>query len=276
MEKGLKGELYARLMWILDVDFARQGDVQPESVQFDYSTSVPVPRFFDGNFKQLSVEQHTHLYNTRKPPPPLAPTSQKLDANANLTFTHFTFTTSKLPKSPPDTLSLLCNLLRRNAGLQLSPYQEHWDLLIPVYHGFPGEPFNRNAVSAILVQVKNTVKNNSNRYFVGEKEIREHFHTDRPIFQFLMDLGCNTGTTSISEDNNTTRLGSSKGNVYTIVTQSTTAMTFGFLSANVGGRKLEEVCQSFMGCLGKEFEKNVHDDILKKVVAGVHGGLYEQ
>lgn len=282
VEKGLKGELYARLMCVLAVDFARHGNVRPDDVQFSYSTTVPTLLFLtrligDENFKQLATEPWlTHprralrkAATPHNPSPTDPPTLKSLYAEACLTLTHFTFTTSKLPKSPQNTILIVSNLLRRNAGLQLAPYQEHWDLLIPCYLGRPHEPFNIQAVSAILIQVKNTIKPNGKRYFVGEKEVQEYFPTDRPILQILMDLGTGTNSGAVA-DLATARLGSATGNVRTIIIEGSTARSFGFLAAHIGGKRLEEACQLLMGCLNTQLDQTVHDQILKKVVAGVN------
>ncbi|KAA8896071.1 hypothetical protein FN846DRAFT_1024074 [Sphaerosporella brunnea] len=63
-----------------------------------------------------------------------------------LNFTHFTYTTKHLDLSTSP--SMLVDLLRSHAALQLCPTQKEWDLLIPVYFGDPNSNLDLDRIGA--------------------------------------------------------------------------------------------------------------------------------
>ncbi|KIX08960.1 uncharacterized protein Z518_00038 [Rhinocladiella mackenziei CBS 650.93] len=136
IEKGRKGELYARLMLILAHDWvrwARQGH-----------TPKFAPTFTVSDFLLALYAKDHHDLIEKMP---------KRILEARMNFTHFLPTDSALT---PEVIPGLCrDLLRRSAAMQLSWCQETYDLLIPVYYGTEDEEFDPSNCGVIVVQVKN-------------------------------------------------------------------------------------------------------------------------
>ncbi|KIW99997.1 uncharacterized protein Z518_10925 [Rhinocladiella mackenziei CBS 650.93] len=136
IEKGRKGELYARLMLILAHDWvrwARQGH-----------TPKFAPTFTVSDFLLALYAKDHHDLIEQMP---------KRILEARMNFTHFLPTDSALT---PEVIPGLCrDLLRRSAAMQLSWCQETYDLLIPVYYGTEDEEFDPSNCGVIVVQVKN-------------------------------------------------------------------------------------------------------------------------
>lgn len=134
VEKGLKGELYARFLLILARD--RIYKVQGET-----------PTFTVDQFLKSLYAKHHH---TR-----IQLISNKL-LDAKMNFNHIIPTSKSLT---PDVLpTLLHDLLRRSAGMQLAFGQPLYDIMIPIYFGDSAKAFDESECGVILIQVKNKVK----------------------------------------------------------------------------------------------------------------------
>ena len=134
IEKGLKGELFSRVLLILAHDSLR---------------GVPglavIPTFTVKDFLlALYASNHHELVENID--------DQILQAGMN--FTHFTSTNEDLLPGEP-TISLCHDLLRRCAALQLSQDNPAFDQLIPIYFGDGESPFDRSKCGAIVIQNKN-------------------------------------------------------------------------------------------------------------------------
>jgi hypothetical protein len=145
VEKGLKGELYARLMFILAHDWIRCR--RKQELQATHSDRKPDPYFLttftvEEFLMTLYVEEHESI--------------AKIDERilrARMNFTHFVTTHKNLR---PEVLSnLFVDLLRRSAALQLGPVQPTYDILIPIYFGDESEPLDPSECGCIVAQVKN-------------------------------------------------------------------------------------------------------------------------
>lgn len=146
INKGLKGELFARLLFILARDCLINTQMPTKMVK----TNRAVPFFTVKSFLQalLSLEYHADIDLID---------STILDANPN--FLMFTSTTQHLSS---ESFHHLCHsLLCRSAALQCAPRQELYALFIPFYWGEPDQPYNLLEAGAILVKVKNRGKKKS-------------------------------------------------------------------------------------------------------------------
>jgi hypothetical protein len=135
IEKGQKGELYARLVLILAHDLVRC--VTPGSVLKSAPELQPTFTVF---------EFLTALYGKDQVIP-------ERIGRATMNFTHFVPAYENLT---PEVIPALCHdLLRRSAAMQLAFQQQSFDLLLPIYYGKEEEEFNSSECGVILVQVKN-------------------------------------------------------------------------------------------------------------------------
>lgn len=134
VEKGLKGELYARFLLILARDYI-------------YKSQKPTPTFTVRQFLTSLYAKHHHTQIECIP-------DKLLDAKMN--FNHIIPTSEALT---PDVLpTLLHDLLRRSAGMQLAFSQPLYDIMIPIYFGDSAKAFDESECGVILIQVKNKVK----------------------------------------------------------------------------------------------------------------------
>ncbi|KIX02497.1 uncharacterized protein Z518_08438 [Rhinocladiella mackenziei CBS 650.93] len=139
IEKGRKGELYARLVLILAHDWVRWArSIRLHRVP-KFASTFTVSDFL----KALYARDHHD--SIRKIPEQIH--------KARMNFTHFIPADEQIT---PEVIPALCrDLLRRSAAMQLSWNQETYDLLIPVYYGSEDEEFDPSNYGVILVQVKN-------------------------------------------------------------------------------------------------------------------------
>jgi hypothetical protein len=148
VEKGLKGELYARLVLILAHDQIRRPQIQEQNNQEFQGNQEVDPDIYSLTTSTVR-EFLTSLYGSNK-------FFGEIDGTilqARMNFTHFTSTHESLR---PDVISnLLVDLLRRSAALQLGPVQATYDILIPIYFGDQNGPFKPSECGFIVVQVKN-------------------------------------------------------------------------------------------------------------------------
>lgn len=157
VEKGLKGELYARLLLVLAQDWVqlRQEDEsnrEPHQELKSISSRAPNPEFSPEFMKPFTVKDFLEaLYDKSHHESIKAVDSQILEARMN--FTHFVPTAENLyPEVLPD---LLHDLLRRSAALQLAPCQPTYDILLPIYFGEENEPLDPSKCGCVMIQVKN-------------------------------------------------------------------------------------------------------------------------
>jgi hypothetical protein len=141
IEKGLKGELYSRMLLVLAQDWVRLGEYLKEHRLMPASL---MPTFRVGDFlTALYAEEYQDQINRID--------SRILDARMN--FTHFMPAGENLT---PVVVPALCrDLLRRSAALQLSWNQPTYDKLIPFYCGEENEAVDPSKYGVILVQDKN-------------------------------------------------------------------------------------------------------------------------
>jgi hypothetical protein len=197
IEKGRKGELYARLLLILAHDWVRWAQhLRPDR------NPVFKPFFTVSDFLMALYAEDHHPSIWQISP-------QILEARMN--FTHFVPAYEGLT---PEVIPALCrDLMRRSAAMQLSSNQVTYDLLIPVYYGKEDEKFDLSNCGVILVQVKNQVEAttpqsifkedfikvspetsdpNTERKAKGSKRKPEKFVFTKmanPILVLLLDLG---------------------------------------------------------------------------------------
>ena len=136
IEKGLKGELFSRVLMILAHDSLR---------------GVPglavIPTFtVKGFLLALYASNHHELIENID--------DQILQAGMN--FTHFTSTNEDLLPGEP-TISLCHDLPRRCVALQLSHDNPAFDQLIPIYFDNGKSPFDRSKCGPIVIQNKNKI-----------------------------------------------------------------------------------------------------------------------
>jgi hypothetical protein len=155
VEKGLKGELYARLMLILAHDWVRLAKGLPTSASSDPTSrsrlnvvpkSVPelMPTFTVSDLLKGLYADDYHTSIDQLP-------GDILEARMN--FTHFVPAYENLgPKIVPE----LCqDLLRRCAAMQLAFSQPTYDLFLPVYFGKVEDEFKVSECGFVVVQVRN-------------------------------------------------------------------------------------------------------------------------
>lgn len=264
--KGLKGELYSRLLFILASDFARE--TAPGS-SIDFAPSRPL-RVTD-LFGTLFGENYTTIAAYA---PPIKPSIrfeteggpagtkfQDVFKHAYTNFTHFTFTREKLPNDPQAIQRTLHQMLRRNQALQLCESQEYWDLLIPMYLGALDQEFEIKNVSAIVVQVKNRAS--KNHFESNPRAIKKLFSNSQPIIEVLLDLG-------VAEMSFQHSYGADPI-VYGIIARGHTSKTFGCLSPRDDG-SLEDACIKLLSKLNRQFLTTKQESITR-TICGLQIGL---
>lgn len=145
IEKGLKGELFSRLLIILAHDYIRVLEPQRHHDAFNLRPSFSVRDFL----KYLYVQDHHEI---------IEQISDRV-LNGRLNFNHFVSAQENLTS---DVIPSLCHdLLRRSAALQLAPNQPTYDKLIPFYCGDEDGPYDDTKYGVILVQDKNKTESTS-------------------------------------------------------------------------------------------------------------------
>ncbi|KAI9774504.1 MAG: hypothetical protein M1839_001692 [Geoglossum umbratile] len=146
IEKGLKGELFARLVLILAHDSIRRRAAipgNPEQIDLERMPTFTVEEFLRALYAE---DHHKSISNIDKP-----------IRQAKMNFTHFTSTRANLPTGSA-IINLCHDLLRRSAAMQLSPNNPAFDQLIPIYLGTDEETVDPKKCGVILIQNKNRVK----------------------------------------------------------------------------------------------------------------------
>lgn len=134
IEKGPKGELYARLVLILAHDCIRRG-IMDEDLLPPFTISDFLKELYAGT-------HHQHIDNIPE---------EILSAKMN--FNHFVPSHENLTSMV--TVEVCHDLLRRSAAMHFTANQKVIDLLIPVYYGQADAEFDTDQIGVILVQVKN-------------------------------------------------------------------------------------------------------------------------
>ncbi|KAI9779500.1 MAG: hypothetical protein M1839_007308 [Geoglossum umbratile] len=148
IEKGLRGELFSRLLLILARDSLRGALGLARILTFtvkDFLLALYAPDHHD--FIQMIDVQILQ---------------------ARMNFTHFATTNENLLPGDP-TLDLCHDLLRRCAALQLSHNNPAFDQLIPIYFGKDEEEFDRSKCGAIVIQNKNKGAATTPDHIFGEE-----------------------------------------------------------------------------------------------------------
>jgi hypothetical protein len=160
VEKGLKGELYARLVLILAHDGIRccrkQDDRElrqridsDRELQRTHSDRELHPDPY--SLTTFTVREFlTTLYDEKHKS---IPNIDERILRARMNFTHFVSTHENL--RPEGLSDLFVDLLRRSTALQLGPVQATYDILIPIYFGDESERLDPSECGCIVAQVKN-------------------------------------------------------------------------------------------------------------------------
>jgi hypothetical protein len=203
IEKGLKGELYARLAFILARDYALRPDISSKLVDFPWSRPFTVLDFLKSLFNDAYHTVFNELQESRNTRSQMSyKTIEEAFSGGLCNFTHFT--TTDQPLRPENMKDLLHALMMQNAALQLAVNQADYDLLIPVYFGMANEAFDRNKLSAIVVQVKNQAK--STPPILSKKSFTAYFTLEMPVLYILMDLGVEGPSLSLCTATETTQV----------------------------------------------------------------------
>jgi hypothetical protein len=187
VEKGRKGELYARLVVILAHDWVRYrrgrqvsgkaGGELHQNANSDGGIHQRInsggeihqgsnPDFRPKFMKSFTVREFLEaLYAEKGHESIMKIDSKILDARMN--FTHFTLTQENLCDEVLEALFVF--LLRRGAALQLAPAQPTYDILIPIYLGEEDEALELSKCSCIVIQVKNRVETTTPEAILREK-----------------------------------------------------------------------------------------------------------
>jgi hypothetical protein len=173
IDKGLKGELYSRLILILARDRLQTNARPPNSVP-QPQAAFTVQQFL------LALYGEDHHKSVLLIPRKIR--------EAWMNFNHFMPTDENL--TPGVTPELLHDLLRRSAALQLAHNQPTYDKLIPIYFGNPDEPFKVSCCGVILVQNKNKDQATTPRNIFGETftEVNPE-HKSQPIPKVVNSQG---------------------------------------------------------------------------------------
>jgi hypothetical protein len=236
VNKGLKGELYARLLCVLARDTVLANEKSGEP--FPYAQPFSAFAFMQALFGQVWVDSFVaaRSLNTRsrggEQKDKEEKSFQEIFKDGLMNFTHFAYTNESLPLNQANMQELLHYLMYSQTALQLCPNQKDWDLLIPIYFGNRDGPFNRTELSAIAVQVKNTKQKN---HMPPGKESTDLFGMKSPpIIHLLLDLGRKENSVTYRVE----RV-SRKPNVHCIHATGANASTFGCLKS---GERLEAAC----------------------------------
>ena len=193
VEKGLKGEIYARIIFILTRDyllwdngFRTQITGIFDANAFNWSKYFVATDFLKGFLGPADLKVVKPLGRLTRNANEASFTSiDELIGEAKMAFNHFTSTDRVL--NPRHIPQMLHDLLRQCAALQLAFSQPAWDLIVPMYYGAADDAFGEQYVSAIFIQIKNTKQ--ANRLILGSQETCYFQHITQPVIAILMDLG---------------------------------------------------------------------------------------
>ena len=188
VEKGLKGELFARLICILARDFHLKG-LKTTNNSFLYAKTFSVNDFLQSLFGNERFQEikgcEPQISNTRSSESSETATFSNVFEKGSMNFTHFTNADVLLRnKNMSDVLHLL---LRQQQALQLAFLEPDFDILIPTYFGNVEEEFDTARASAVFISVKNRGK--ASKLPSGDGICKMFSHTNDPILCILVDLG---------------------------------------------------------------------------------------
>ena len=195
ISKGLKGEIFARLICTLSADFAREARrMNVVGEEFPFSQPIRLKDFLINMFgkdiihRLQEVSGRRSQYDSRLRQQTTVPDFETCLGEAYINFNHFTFTTQSLPPNDPNVMqTMVAQLLRRHEALQLCENQPHWDLLIPVYLGSLNEAFDNVKTTVIVIQVKNRLRKTTP--ITRARDFRTHFSAhQKPMMYILLDL----------------------------------------------------------------------------------------
>jgi hypothetical protein len=188
VEKGLEGELFARLLCILARDFHLRG-LKTTNDSFPYAKTFSVNDFlqslFGNEWFQEIKEFKPQIPKTRSSESLETATFSNVFEKGSMNFTHFV-NAEVLPlnEDMPDVLHLL---LRQQQALHLAFTKPDFDILIPTYFGNVGEVFDPARASAVVISVKN--RDAASQLPLGNKFYKTFSHIQDPILCILVDLG---------------------------------------------------------------------------------------
>jgi hypothetical protein len=238
VNKGLKGELYARLLCILarDMVFASSMPDGPFPCAQPFSTFALVQRLFGttwvDSFSVANVPPSRGRPKSKKKP---FPSFEAAFRSSHMNFSYFVQTNDALVPDHTRMKELLHSLMYSQKALQLHPHQRTWDLLLPIYSGAPDKSFDRSKVSAIVVQVKNS--KTKHQVVIGT-EYKSFFGSGCPVIYLLLDLGVKDSQPEVTYQMKKVPNGP---DVHCIHAVGATGSTFGCLTSGEG---LEASCAS--------------------------------
>jgi hypothetical protein len=256
IDKGLKGELYSRLILTLARDCLQ---ISVSRRQATFTVRQFLTALYDEDHHQ-SIQ--------------LIP-QEILEARMN--FNHFVPIGENL--KPEDTPGLLHDLLRRSAALQLSHNQPTYDKLIPIYFGDPDAPFNVSYCGAILVQDKNKTEATTLRSMFKEtftdvnetipenddpkSSVRDGSYLTSgdmkyPVLLLLFDLGVVRTPNSTSASVQVSRTGRIKPDIWAIHSRGHDSTIFGC----VKNMRCRDDCERFF--ISLEPERNAHYELCQR------------
>jgi hypothetical protein len=200
VEKGMKGELFARLLCILARDIhlkATANLADPLADPFPYAKTFSVNDFLQSLFGSGWFEEikqfEPWVSQTRASKGSKSTSFYNAFEKGSMNFTHFANAGFSLQEKGMS--DLLHMLLQQQQALQLAFLQRTFDILIPIYFGDLDQDFDPARTSAVVISVKNR-RTASN--LPSGSDISEMFsHTKDPILCILMDLGMENATINV-------------------------------------------------------------------------------
>ena len=259
VDKGLKGELFSRLLLVLARDVVLANNLPQD---FRWSQHFPLSKFLETLYASKFI-QDLESPRREKRRQSSATTLPGSFSSAVLNFSHFTSTDQCLKR---DTIrDLLHNLMRQQAALQLCHGQQYWDLLIPIYFGEPSAPFDPSALSAVVVQVKN--RHDATSLKVDGPEYDDFFGISdtsaNPVLCLLLDLESTpTGRETVKLMRNGTQ-----SRVFGIHSRGSSSTIFGCLKRIPG---MEDACRELFRVVGPR-EAQEEDICSHNLVFRYHG-----
>ena len=166
--RGTRGELYCQLMPIIARDL-----LLFEKITHQTDLDFPMSRLF--TYKEfldtlLGTDVASNAFSSQIEAP-LARFQNRMGTTHLIeegycNFNHFVFTNQDL--NPETFGTLLLDLLRSNAALQLSHGQDNWDQIIPVYFGNPATSVDPAKIGGLFIQAKNRIEAESIRLFPAD------------------------------------------------------------------------------------------------------------
>ncbi|KAF8455533.1 hypothetical protein BGX38DRAFT_1140442 [Terfezia claveryi] len=184
IDNGRTGELAMRIHLIIARDRLLAQNISTDT--YSFAVQFTLPSFLKILFTKPISDQilSAKARSSQKRAQRTGMSAQDVFQTAYLNFSHFISTESNLTR---ETMGeLLHGLMFHQAALQMRFNGADWDLLIPIYIGDPQAPFNRDHLSAVLIQVKNRVT--AKPWVVPEKNYTKLLpHV--PILAIIVELG---------------------------------------------------------------------------------------